>query len=257
MPPMWPCAVALLTAIPVHESAHAWASDKLGDPTAKRYGRLSLNPLRHFDFLGALCMIFVGFGWAKPVPIAAATNFRHPRRDMALSAAAGPASNLLLAFLCMIFYKLVYYLAPGTQGWIFVSAVLFQMVWTNITLAVFNLMPVPPLDGSRIATVFLPRGAYFGLMRYERYIMVGLFAVLMLGWLDTPLRVATNFVWNLLVSATGFIEAISARRALSSALKKENHPAGWNRRLLLSWKILRAPLDPAAVPRLQKQNEYL
>ena len=134
-------AVALLTAIPVHESAHAWASDKLGDPTAKRYGRLSLNPLRHFDFLGALCMIFVGFGWAKPVPIAAATNFRHPRRDMALSAAAGPASNLLLAFLCMIFYKLVYYLAPGTQGWIFVSAVLFQMVWTNITLAVFNLMP--------------------------------------------------------------------------------------------------------------------
>lgn len=71
-------AVALLTAIPVHESAHAWASDKLGDPTAKRYGRLSLNPLRHFDFLGALCMIFVGFGWAKPVPIAAATNFRHP-----------------------------------------------------------------------------------------------------------------------------------------------------------------------------------
>ncbi|MFR1356108.1 MAG: site-2 protease family protein [Ruthenibacterium lactatiformans] len=96
-------AVALLTAIPVHESAHAWASDKLGDPTAKRYGRLSLNPLRHFDFLGALCMIFVGFGWAKPVPIAAATNFRHPRRDMALSAAAGPASNLLLAFLCMIF----------------------------------------------------------------------------------------------------------------------------------------------------------
>lgn len=201
-------AVALLTAIPVHESAHAWASDKLGDPTAKRYGHLSLNPLRHFDFLGALCMIFVGFGWAKPVPIAAATNFRHPRRDMALSAAAGPASNLLLAFLCMIFYKLVYYLAPGTQGWIFVSAVLFQMVWTNITLAVFNLMPVPPLDGSRIATVFLPRGAYFGLMRYERYIMVGLFAVLMLGWLDTPLRVATNFVWNLLVSATGFIEAI-------------------------------------------------
>lgn len=68
-------AVALLTAIPVHESAHAWASDKLGDPTAKRYGRLSLNPLRHFDFLGALCMIFVGFGWAKPVPIAAANEF--------------------------------------------------------------------------------------------------------------------------------------------------------------------------------------
>ena len=199
---------AVFLCLTVHETCHGLAALALGDPTAKSMHRLSLNPLHHIDWLGLALMFTVGFGWAKPVPIAAATNFRHPRRDMALSAAAGPASNLLLAFLCMIFYKLVYYLAPGTQGWIFVSAVLFQMVWTNITLAVFNLMPVPPLDGSRIATVFLPRGAYFGLMRYERYIMVGLFAVLMLGWLDTPLRVATNFVWNLLVSATGFIEAI-------------------------------------------------
>ena len=214
-------AIPLIFAITLHEAAHGWAAKKLGDDTAWILGRVTANPVPHIDPVGtvlvpgALVLMsaltggagFV-FGWAKPVPIAAATNFRHTRRDMALSAAAGPASNLLLAFLCMIFYKLVYYLAPGTQGWIFVSAVLFQMVWTNITLAVFNLMPVPPLDGSRIATVFLPRGAYFGLMRYERYIMVGLFAVLMLGWLDTPLRVATNFVWNLLVSATGFIEAI-------------------------------------------------
>lgn len=199
-------AIALLTAIPVHESAHAWASDKLGDPTAKRCGRLSLNPLRHFDFLGAMCMIFVGFGWAKPVPIAAVTRFRHPRRDMALSAAAGPASNLVLAFFCMILYKLAYYLTPDTTAWAFVGAVLFQMVWTNITLAVFNLLPVPPLDGSRIATVFLPPKAYFGLMQYERYIMLALFAVLMLGWLDVPLRAAANAVWTLLAHATGFIE---------------------------------------------------
>ena len=90
-------AIALLTAIPFHEAAHAWASDKLGDPTAKLYGRMSLNPVRHFDLLGALCMILVGFGWAKPVPVAARTNFKHPRRDMALSAAAGPLANVLLA----------------------------------------------------------------------------------------------------------------------------------------------------------------
>ncbi len=201
-------AIALLVAIPVHESAHAWAAYKLGDPTAKNLGRLSLNPLRHFDPIGALCMIVAGFGWAKPVPIAAVTRFRHPRRDMALSAAAGPASNFVLAFFCMIFYKLVYYLAPIAAAWDFAAAVLFQLVWTNITLAVFNLLPVPPLDGSRVVTAFLPQQAYFGLMRYERYIMLALFAALMLGWLDTPLRVVDNAVWTFLVYATQFVEWI-------------------------------------------------
>lgn len=201
-------AIALLVAIPVHESTHAWAAYKLGDPTAKNMGRLSLNPLRHFDPIGALCMIVAGFGWAKPVPIAAVTRFRHPRRDMALSAAAGPASNFVLAFFCMIFYKLVYYLAPIAAAWDFAAAVLFQLVWTNITLAVFNLLPVPPLDGSRVVTAFLPQQAYFGLMRYERYIMLALFAALMLGWLDTPLRVVDNAVWTFLVYATQFVEWI-------------------------------------------------
>ena len=201
-------AIALLVAIPVHESAHAWAAYKLGDPTAKNLGRLSLNPLRHFDPIGALCMIVAGFGWAKPVPIAAVTRFRHPRRDMALSAAAGPASNFVLAFFCMIFYKLVYYLAPIAAAWDFAAAVLFQLFWTNITLAVFNLLPVPPLDGSRVVTAFLPQQAYFGLMRYERYIMLALFAALMLGWLDTPLRVVDNAVWTFLVYATQFVEWI-------------------------------------------------
>ena len=125
---------------------------------------------------------------------------------MALSAAAGPASNVVLAFFCMILYKLVFYLTPETFFWDFMAAVLFQLVWTNITLAVFNLLPVPPLDGSRIVTVFLPQRAYFGLMRYERYIMVVLFAALMLGWLDTPLRIVDNAVWSFLVSATRFVE---------------------------------------------------
>lgn len=182
-------AIALLTAIPFHEMAHAWASDRLGDPTAKQCGRLSMNPLRHFDPLGALCMILVGFGWAKPVPVAAVHNFRHPRRDMALSAAAGPAANLLLAYVWMICYKIIYYFgyAPESLLWQFVVGVLLTMIQVNITLAVFNLLPVPPLDGSRIFNLLLPARWYFRIMKYERYIMLGLFVFLFFGFLDRPL----------------------------------------------------------------------
>lgn len=182
-------AIALLTAIPFHEMAHAWASDRLGDPTAKRCGRLSMNPLRHFDPLGALCMILVGFGWAKPVPVAAVHNFRHPRRDMALSAAAGPAANLLLAYVWMVCYKIIYYFgyAPESLLWQFVVGVLLTMIQVNITLAVFNLLPVPPLYGSRIFNLLLPARWYFRIMKYERYIMLGLFVFLFFGFLDRPL----------------------------------------------------------------------
>ncbi len=201
-------AVALLTAIPVHESAHAWASWKLGDPTAKNAGRLSLNPLRHLDPFGALCMLLVGFGWAKPVPVAAVTRFRHPRRDMALSAAAGPLSNLFLAYLCMVLYKLVYYLAPYTTAWVFVCTVLITMLQVNVTLAVFNLLPVPPLDGSRIFNVLLPPRVYFGVMRYERYILLGLFALLWLGVLDGPLNFLYAGALNALELATRYIDWI-------------------------------------------------
>lgn len=196
-------ALALLTAIPFHEMAHAWASDRLGDPTAKQCGRLSMNPLRHFDPLGALCMILVGFGWAKPVPVAAVRNFRHPRRDMALSAAAGPAANLLLAYVWMICYKCVYYFgyAPENLLWQFVVGVLLTMIQVNITLAVFNLLPVPPLDGSRIFNLLLPARWYFRIMKYERYIMLGLFVCLFVGVLDRPLsflfgKAITLFDWG-------------------------------------------------------------
>ena len=191
-------ALALLTAIPFHEAAHAWASDKLGDPTAKLYGRLSLNPMRHLDPLGALCMIFAGFGWARPVPVAATTRFRHPRRDMALSAAAGPAANLLLAYVYTVLYKLVGYLAPANTFWVFVFVVLSTMVNVNITLAVFNLL--------------LPKKWYFAVMRYERIILLALFAVLFLGLLDVPLNWLYTAAGRLLDFSTGYVEL--ALRAL-------------------------------------------
>ena len=207
-------AIALLTAIPFHEAAHAWAADKLGDPTAKIYGRMSLNPARHFDLLGALCMILVGFGWAKPVPVAARTNFKHPRRDMALSAAAGPAANILLATLCMVLYKLTYYLwipsAATTVAWLLVLGVLSSMISVNITLAVFNLLPVPPLDGSRIFNMLLPERIYFGIMRYERVILFALFAILWLGILDGPLNLLYGWLLNGLDVLTGFVDLLLA-----------------------------------------------
>lgn len=201
-------AIAVLTAIPLHESAHAYVSYKLGDPTAKNAGRISMNPLHHFDPMGALCMLLVGFGWAKPVPIAATYRFKNPKRDMAISAAAGPVSNVLFSYVLMIIYKLFFYLAPNLLVFNIIAYVFQTMCIINISLAVFNLLPVPPLDGSRIFNIFLPEKYYFAIMRYERYIMFALFAVLWLGWLNVPLRFLQNAVWSFLVWSTGYVEII-------------------------------------------------
>ena len=179
-------AVVVLITIPFHESAHALASHLLGDDTAVRAGRLSMNPLRHFDPLGALCMLVGGVGWAKPVSINP-YNYKTPKVGMALSAAAGPASNLLLAW---------------------VSMILYYMVAMNLSLAVFNLLPVPPFDGSRIALLFLPQRLYFRAMKYERYIMLAVLALVFLGLLDAPLSWLVNGMWRLMLHLTGFVELL-------------------------------------------------
>ncbi len=197
--------IAMLLAIPVHEAAHAFVSDKLGDPTAKNMGRLSLNPMAHFDLLGALCMIFVGVGWAKPVPVYP-YRYKNPKAGMAISAAAGPVSNLLLAFITVILYKLVYYFTPDTMVWGLLLNFLMVLASVNVSLAVFNLLPVPPFDGSRIALVLLPRRLYFKVMQYERYIFMVMFVLLMLGVFDLPLALLNNAMWDLLDKATFFID---------------------------------------------------
>ena len=159
-------------------------------------------------------MILVGFGWAKPVPVAARTNFKHPQRDMALSAAAGPAANILLAAFCMVLYKLAYYLwipsAATTVAWLLVLGVLSSMISVNITLAVFNLLPIPPLDGSRIFNMLLPERIYFRIMRYERIILFALFAILWLGILDGPLNLLYGWLLNGLDVLTGFVDWLLA-----------------------------------------------
>ena len=197
-------AIVVLIAIPFHEAAHALVSHWLGDDTALRAGRLSLNPMRHFDPLGALCMLIGGVGWARPVGINP-RNYRNPKVGMAISAAAGPVSNFLLAWLSMILYKVVLY--GGLAGRVSPLAMfLYDMVVMNLSLAVFNLIPVPPFDGSRIVLLFLPERLYFKAMCYERYIMLAVLALVFLGALNVPLSVAVNFLWNRLVDLTGFVE---------------------------------------------------
>src|SRR5439155_4885388 len=146
---------ALLIAVTVHELAHALVADRLGDPTARRLGRITLNPLPHIDPLGAIAFVVAGFGWAKPVPVNAA-NLRHPRRDMAWVAAAGPISNFLVAFVGLVLFVLVRQsgLASATVG-----QALFWIFQFNLALGIFNLIPLPPLDGGHFLPYFLPPGA--------------------------------------------------------------------------------------------------
>lgn len=203
--------IVLLTALPLHECAHAWVADKLGDHTARYQGRLTLNPLRHLDLMGALLMLVVGFGWAKPVPINA-RNFKNPKQGMALSAVAGPLSNLLLAFISAILYKVFAYAGIATNGmWLMTSLgdIFYLIMSLNVGLAVFNLLPIPPLDGSRLFTVFLPPRQYFQIMQYERYIQLALFAAIFLGLLNGPLAWIEGIVYRGFDFLTGFVDIIA------------------------------------------------
>lgn len=197
-------AVAVLLVIPFHEAAHALVSWLLGDPTAKNAGRLSLNPLRHFDWMGTLCMVLGGVGWAKPVGIDA-RRFRNPKVGMAASAAAGPVANLLLAYAVLILYKILFY-SVGAAAPAVLLDFLSVLISLNISLAVFNLLPVPPFDGSRIFLLFLPQRLYFQAMRYERIIMAVVLVLVLLGFLDGPLSFCVNLVWRWLNAATGFVD---------------------------------------------------
>lgn len=169
---------AVLIAITLHEAAHAWVADKLGDDTARRLGRVTFNPFRHIDRFGtivlpALLFVLTGgramFGWAKPVPVAFG-NLRHPRRDMVLVAAAGPGINLVLAVASAAAIHGVVLLDPTTQEWAFRT--LANMVFLNVILAVFNMLPLPPLDGGRVAVGLLPDRLAIPLARLERVGMV-------------------------------------------------------------------------------------
>ena len=172
-------AAVSLVCITVHELSHGLIAYRLGDPTARINGRLTLNPLAHIDPVGLLMMLTVRVGWAKPVPVDL-RNFQRPKRDMALTALAGPASNFLLAMLLLFFASLTARLAAG-EGAALLYGFLVNTALLSVGLGLFNLVPIPPLDGSKVLFALLPERAYYTLMRYERY---GMAVLLLLVWLD-------------------------------------------------------------------------
>jgi Zn-dependent protease len=167
-------APGFILGLTFHEVAHGWIADKLGDPTARQAGRLTLNPLAHLDPIGSLMLIFAGFGWARPVPVNP-LNFSNPRRDMLWVGLAGPVANLLFALgLGLIFQFLMKSPLLGSS---LLTVVVFMGVHINVILAIFNLLPVPPLDGSRILAGLLPASWTTGYEEFERvgpWILLGL-----------------------------------------------------------------------------------
>ena len=171
--------IVLLICMPVHESAHAWAALKLGDPTGKEQGRISLNPFRHLDFVGTLAIFLLGVGYAKPVPVNI-NRFKNKKRDFALTSAAGPLSNMLMAVLFLGFLKVVITFGDPNARDYFLVLLLTYASFINISLAVFNLIPVPPLDGSRLFMAVLPDRIYNGMLKNERTMSVVLIVALIL-----------------------------------------------------------------------------
>ena len=191
--------VGVFLCLTIHETCHGLAAYALGDPTAKSMHRLSLNPLRHLDWIGLCMRFFCGVGWAKPVPVDP-RYFRKPKQGMALTALAGPVSNLLLALLLLLCSRLIYDFAPYSDLWNLVFGFLLDTAVLSIGLGVFNLVPIPPLDGSKVLAAFLPDRTYFQLMRYERYGMLLLIFLSFQGVGGGAISAAINWVWQLFVN---------------------------------------------------------
>ena len=229
-------AVAALIALTVHEYCHGYAAYRLGDNTAKNMGRLTLNPIKHIDPYGAICMVLFHVGWAKPVPINA-RNFKDPKKGFAITAAAGPASNLILGFFSALIYLVVFALVRDltftskTFGYLLISNTLsFLYIFhsINIGLGLFNLLPIPPFDGSRLLNVFLPPKTYFAIMKYERQIYIGVLVWLLLG------NYVAGFIRNIV--GGGILYHLAGIFSLSGMLSTV---IGWVSELMMNfWQLI-------------------
>lgn len=198
------CLVVIFLTLPIHEFAHGFTAVKLGDDTPRWQGRLTLNPFAHIDYMGAAAILVFGFGWAKPVQVNS-RNFRNPKVGMAITAFAGPLSNIIMAFIFALLSNLVVLFLSETVISSYVVLFCCFVAKINISLAVFNLLPIPPLDGSKILAIFLPNRIYYTLMRYERYVYFILIALLFTNVLDVPLSLATNGIISGIASVMNLI----------------------------------------------------
>lgn len=186
---------AVLICLTIHETCHGLVAYWLGDETAKEQGRLTLNPLKHLDPIGTLCMIIAGVGWAKPVPIdpRRMTRLKNRKVAVSLTALAGPVSNLLLAF--VLFFVYLELTVHGSGSFVAgLAQFLYITAYLSVGLAAFNLLPIPPLDGSKILLPLLPDRLIRTVAKYERYLSLVFLAVIMLGWLDKPIELIRSAI---------------------------------------------------------------
>lgn len=195
---------AVLFAISMHEFAHGYVSYKLGDPTPKVSGRISLNPMKHLDPFGTLTLIFLGFGWAKPVMVNP-NYYKNKKLGMLLVAIAGPVMNFIIAFLSALIIGVVTKLGVVNEFTATITQFFFYMSLINIGLGVFNLIPIPPLDGSKILGAILPERTYFKYMQYERYGFIILMVLLVSGILFIPLVAIQTGIIGLNETIVNFI----------------------------------------------------